>query len=50
MHYRTHRTNFLAPVDPFAARFSHVARLDGPSFELDELPAERPLVVVPTAP
>jgi len=50
MHYRTHRTNFLEPVDAFVARFAHVARLDGSSFVLDELPAERPLVVVPAAP
>jgi L-ascorbate metabolism protein UlaG (beta-lactamase superfamily) len=50
MHYRTHRTNFLEPADDFLARFSHVARLESPRFELDELPAERPLVVVPAAP
>ena len=50
MHYRTHRTNFLEPVDSFVARFAHVARLDSPRFALDELPGERPLVVVPAAP
>jgi L-ascorbate metabolism protein UlaG (beta-lactamase superfamily) len=50
MHYRTHRTNFLEPVDDFAARFANVARLDEPRFELDELPGERPLLVVPAAP
>jgi len=50
MHYRTHRTNFLEPVDAFAARFEHVARLDATGFELDQLPDERPLVVVPAAP
>jgi L-ascorbate metabolism protein UlaG (beta-lactamase superfamily) len=50
MHYRTPRINFLAPVDDFASRFEHVARLDTPRFELDELPGERPLVIVPAAP
>jgi L-ascorbate metabolism protein UlaG (beta-lactamase superfamily) len=50
MHYRTERTDFLEPADDFLARFAHVARLESPRFELDELPAERPLVVVPAAP
>jgi L-ascorbate metabolism protein UlaG (beta-lactamase superfamily) len=50
MHYRTHRTNFLEPVDDFVARFAHVARLDSPRFELGERSGERPLVVVPAAP
>ena len=50
MHYRTHRTNFLEPADDFVGRFEHVARLEGSSFDLDELPGERPLVVVPAAP
>jgi L-ascorbate metabolism protein UlaG (beta-lactamase superfamily) len=50
MHYRTHRTNFLEPVDAFVARFAHVAKLDDSHFELDELPGERPLLVVPAAP
>jgi L-ascorbate metabolism protein UlaG (beta-lactamase superfamily) len=50
MHYRTHRTNFLEPADSFVARFDHVARLDVPRFESGQLPAERPVVVVPAAP
>jgi L-ascorbate metabolism protein UlaG (beta-lactamase superfamily) len=50
MHYRTARINFLDPVDGFASRFEHVARLDTPRFELDELPGERPLVIIPAAP
>jgi L-ascorbate metabolism protein UlaG (beta-lactamase superfamily) len=50
MHYRTHRTNFLEPVDAFVGRFDHVARVESPRFSLDELPGERPLVVVPAAP
>jgi hypothetical protein len=50
MHYRTERISFLEPVDDVASRFAHVARLDAPRFDLDELPGERPLVVVPAAP
>jgi L-ascorbate metabolism protein UlaG (beta-lactamase superfamily) len=50
MHYRTERISFLEPADPFLERFEHVARLDSPAFELDKLPDERPLVVVPAAP
>ena len=50
MHYRTHRTNFLEPVDGFVALFEHVAQLDSPGFDLDSLPDARPLVVVPAAP
>jgi L-ascorbate metabolism protein UlaG (beta-lactamase superfamily) len=50
MHYRTERISFLEPADEFLARFAHVARLDVPGFALDELPGERPLVVVPAAP
>ena len=50
MHYRTERIGFLEPVDGFADRFEHVVRLDSPRFEPDELPSERPLVVVPAAP
>jgi L-ascorbate metabolism protein UlaG (beta-lactamase superfamily) len=50
MHYRTARIGFLEPADAFLARFDHVARLDAPRFALDELPDERPLVVVPAAP
>jgi L-ascorbate metabolism protein UlaG (beta-lactamase superfamily) len=50
MHYRTERISFLEPVDDFLSRFEHVARLSTPRFALDDLPAERPLVIVPAAP
>jgi L-ascorbate metabolism protein UlaG (beta-lactamase superfamily) len=50
MHNRTERISRLEPLDDFASRFAHVARLDAPRFDLDELPGERPLVVVPSAP
>jgi L-ascorbate metabolism protein UlaG (beta-lactamase superfamily) len=50
MHYRTERIGFLEPPDDFLGRYAHVARLDVPSFSLDELPDERPLVVLPAAP
>jgi L-ascorbate metabolism protein UlaG (beta-lactamase superfamily) len=50
MHYRTERIGFLETADAFVGRFAHVARLDAPRFSLDELPGDRPLVVVPAAP
>lgn len=51
MHYRTHRTGFLEPVDEFLGLMDRVERLDGPSFETGELPeAEGTLTVVPAAP
>jgi L-ascorbate metabolism protein UlaG (beta-lactamase superfamily) len=51
MHYRTARVDFLEPADAFLERMPSVHRLDGPSFDLSELPAvEGPLVVVPAAP
>jgi L-ascorbate metabolism protein UlaG (beta-lactamase superfamily) len=51
MHYRTHRTNFLEPPDAFLGCFERVVGLEGPAFELAELPeADEPLVVVPAAP
>jgi L-ascorbate metabolism protein UlaG (beta-lactamase superfamily) len=50
MHYRTERISFLEPADEFIASFAHVAKLNSPSFELDELPDEQPLAVVPAAP
>jgi L-ascorbate metabolism protein UlaG (beta-lactamase superfamily) len=50
MHYRTERVNFLEPADAFLERYEHVAKLDATGFSLDELPDERPLVVVPAAP
>jgi L-ascorbate metabolism protein UlaG (beta-lactamase superfamily) len=51
MHYRTRRTNFLEPVDAFAALFERVAALETPAFDLAELPdGDGALVVVPAAP
>jgi L-ascorbate metabolism protein UlaG (beta-lactamase superfamily) len=51
MHYRTHRVNFLDPVDAFLERMPHVHRLEAPSFETSELPSvDGPLVVVPSVP
>jgi L-ascorbate metabolism protein UlaG (beta-lactamase superfamily) len=50
MHYRTERIGFLEPPDGFLGRFDHVVRLSESAFDLDELPDERPLVVVPAAP
>jgi L-ascorbate metabolism protein UlaG (beta-lactamase superfamily) len=51
MHYRTHRIDFLDPVDGFLEQAARVERLDSPVFEVQELPAgDGPLVVVPAAP
>jgi L-ascorbate metabolism protein UlaG (beta-lactamase superfamily) len=53
MHYRTARTSFLEPADAFLQQYERVARLEGSSFALDELPGgegDGPLVVVPAAP
>jgi L-ascorbate metabolism protein UlaG (beta-lactamase superfamily) len=51
MHYRTHRTGFLEPVDDFLGLMDRVERLDGPVFETGDLPGgEGSLVVVPAAP
>jgi L-ascorbate metabolism protein UlaG (beta-lactamase superfamily) len=51
MHYRTHRTSFLDPPDPFLERIAHVDRLDETGFDTDSLTGdERPLVVVPATP
>jgi L-ascorbate metabolism protein UlaG (beta-lactamase superfamily) len=50
MHYRTERIGFLEPADEFLAAFQHVAKLDATGFELDELPDETPIAVVPSAP
>ena len=51
MHYRTPRVGFLETADAFLERMEHVARLETPSFETAELPAEvAPLTVVPAAP
>ena len=52
MHYRTPRVSFLEPADAFLATFGDaVVRLDGPSFETDELSSgDGPVVVLPAAP
>ena len=51
MHYRTHRIEFLEPVDEFHDRATHAHRLQGPVFEVAQLPAQdAPVVVVPAAP
>ncbi len=51
MHYRTPRVSFLEPADAFVEGFGDaVARLEGPSFETEELPSGGPVVVVPAAP
>ena len=50
MHYRTERIGFLDPPDDFLGRYEHVARLSASAFDLDELPDDRPLVVLPAAP
>lgn len=51
MHYRTPRIGFLETADAFLERMPSAHRLDGPSFDLSELPSpEGPLVVVPSAP
>jgi L-ascorbate metabolism protein UlaG (beta-lactamase superfamily) len=51
MHYRTHRIDFLDPIDGFLAQAARVERLDVPSFEVEEIDvAGGPVVVVPAAP
>jgi len=51
MHYRTPRIDFLETEEEFVAAFSHVERLESPSFETGDLPrAKGPLAVVPAAP
>lgn len=51
MHYRTHRTGFLEPVDEFLGSMDRVERLGEPSFETAALPAGGgTLAVVPAAP
>ena len=50
-HYRTHRIDFLEPLDDFAARFEHVHRAETPAVDLGDLAgADGPLLVVPAAP
>ena len=51
MHYRTPKISFLEDAEEFLGLMSHVERLDGPSFETDELPLQDgPVAVVPAAP
>ena len=50
MHYRSERIDFLEPVDEFVGRAERVARLDAPSFEVEALAGDGPVVVVPAAP
>ncbi len=51
MHYRTHRTGFLEPVDDFLGLMDRVEQLEEASFETAALPdGEGTLVVVPAAP
>jgi L-ascorbate metabolism protein UlaG (beta-lactamase superfamily) len=51
MHYRTPRISFLETADAFLELCADVHRLDGPTFQTDELPAaDGPLAVVPAAP
>jgi L-ascorbate metabolism protein UlaG (beta-lactamase superfamily) len=50
MHYRTPRIGFLETADEFIDAAAHAQRLDGPSFDMAELPTGGPVVVVPAAP
>jgi L-ascorbate metabolism protein UlaG (beta-lactamase superfamily) len=51
MHYRTHRVDFLEPLDGFLLRMPNVHRPGTPRFDTQALPAaDGTLVVVPTAP
>jgi L-ascorbate metabolism protein UlaG (beta-lactamase superfamily) len=51
MHYRTHRTDFLAPIDGFLDHVSDVHRAGASAFDTDGLPAGGPpLAIVPDAP
>ncbi len=56
MHYRTHRTNFLEPVDAFLELMPSVQRLDQPTFDTAALggtasgDGDGPVAVVPAAP
>jgi L-ascorbate metabolism protein UlaG (beta-lactamase superfamily) len=51
MHYRTPKIGFLESADAFLERFTAVHHLGQPSFEIDELPADKsPLAVVPAVP
>jgi L-ascorbate metabolism protein UlaG (beta-lactamase superfamily) len=51
MHYRTHRIDWLEPVDGFAERFARVQRAETPVVDLDApFGGDGPLLVVPAAP
>jgi L-ascorbate metabolism protein UlaG (beta-lactamase superfamily) len=51
MHYRTPRISFLETADEFLSSMAGVRRLEGSSFDTDELEeASEPVVVVPAAP
>jgi L-ascorbate metabolism protein UlaG (beta-lactamase superfamily) len=50
MHYRTPKVSFLEPADAFLERIPNVHRVDSPSFDTAELPADTPLAVVPAVP
>lgn len=49
MHYRTARIDFLEPADDFLARASRVEKVS-PTFALDDVLRDGPVVVVPAAP
>jgi L-ascorbate metabolism protein UlaG (beta-lactamase superfamily) len=50
MHYRTPKVSFLEPADAFLERMPNVHRVDSPSFDNAELPADTRVVVVPVGP
>jgi L-ascorbate metabolism protein UlaG (beta-lactamase superfamily) len=52
MHYRTHRVNFLEPVDAFIELMPAAHRIDAPRFDLDQVqdPGDGAVAVVPAAP
>ena len=50
MHYRTPKVSFLETAEAFLERMANVHRVDSPSFDTAELPADTPLAVVPAAP
>jgi L-ascorbate metabolism protein UlaG (beta-lactamase superfamily) len=50
MHYRTHRVDFLDTADGFLERMAKVVRLESPTFDTADLPADAPLTIVPAAP
>jgi L-ascorbate metabolism protein UlaG (beta-lactamase superfamily) len=50
MHYRTHRVDWLDPLEPFLERMAKIHRLGGPAFDTAALPDDQPLTIVPAAP